>query len=183
MELWYSRLGVRRFDAADTFVGVDEAEDEHRTVRAIWARDKDTPTPPQPGFESSLDDTDRKHIVRQSADPTTGVEPVPLSVSRLYPSALGAWIDWRVSWDGLAFPGDRLSAYRHQAMMARDQYVRVEKPIYLFPFGHRGTFVTVTERNIPPTTPIRWRIYASGISSCSRTHPQLPRPGTCHSRR
>ena len=90
---------------------------------------------------------DRITIVGQSADPSH-VEPEPFAVERLYLSSLGAWIDWRVTWDDTLYGGTPLSAYRHLATLGRDQYVRVERPIYLFPFGHRGTMITITERKI-----------------------------------
>ncbi len=50
--------------------------------------------------------------------------------------------------DDTLYGGTPLSAYRHLATLGRDQYVRVERPIYLFPFGHRGTMITITERKI-----------------------------------
>lgn len=173
VELWHSRLGVRKLQN-DAFDGVDESADtdDKRTVRAIWTRDLDTQEPIAPEF-GSLTRNDRIAIVGQTADPRfvsiglgTGVtgdhiEPEPLNVDRLYLSSLGAWIDWRVGWPRVDdYPDpvlnaadpllsvDPLSAYRHLAPMGRDSYVRVEKPVYLFPFGHRGTLVKLTERKI-----------------------------------
>lgn len=142
VELWHSRLGVRVADGA-TF-RVDEQDDVHRSVRPIWARGDDDPS--QPGFEGSLSQEERDAFVKQSAVPGGGVEPPPFTVDRLYLSSLGAWLDWRVGWQ----PDDAPSAYRHLATLGRDQYVRVEWPIYLFPFGHRATLVIITERKIDP---------------------------------
>ena len=152
VELWHSRLGVRTIvDGA--FTGVDEKDALRRTVRAVWTRDEVQPT--NPPFEGSLTREDRKAIVRQSADPTVldrnqkPIEPEPLNVERLYLSSLGAWIDWRVGWARFAdYGATALSAYRHLAPLGRDAYVRVEKPVYLYPFGHRGTLVRITERKI-----------------------------------
>ena len=143
VELWHTRLGVRKFDADGEFLEIDEKDAVLRTVRAVWNRDGEQP-PNTPDFAGSLTATDRSDIVRLSADPTqpNPREPDPLDVERLYLSALGAWIDWRGKWD--ANP----SAYVHQAPMGRDQYVRVDRPIYLFPFGHRATLVKITERKI-----------------------------------
>ena len=123
---------------------VDEHDDVHRTVRPIWTRDRDNPS--GPGFDGSLSSTERDAFVKQSAEATRGVEPPPFTVDRLYLSSLGAWLDWRVAWR----PNDAPSAYRHLATLGRDQYVRVEWPIYLFPFGHRATLVEITERKIDP---------------------------------
>ena len=169
VELWYTRLAVRRTEADGSFAGVDETNSDDRTVRAIWTRDKDTGVSPAPEF-GSLTALQRRAIVRQSADPTvhlkdsqTLIEPEPLQVDRLYLSALGAFVDWRVAWalaeqtprdpDVPVNPdrpadGNPLSAYRHLAPFGRDSYVRVETPVYVFPFGHRATLVTITERKI-----------------------------------
>jgi nucleoid-associated protein YgaU len=148
VELWHSRLGVREF-VEGKFTGIDEAAAKH--VRAVFARDDVQPESTE-DFIGSLKRNDRPKIVRQSADPTVEhvagqrIEPVPFDVERLYLSSLGAWLDWRVAWPRAI--GDELAAYRHLATLGRDSYVRVETPIYLFPFGHRGTYVTVTERKI-----------------------------------
>ncbi|OBF30453.1 LysM peptidoglycan-binding domain-containing protein [Mycobacterium sp. ACS4331] len=137
--LWHTRLGVRTVDENGEFVDVDEKDATLRTVRAVWHRDPEQLD--TPGFTGSLKNTDRADIVRVTADPRR-TEPDPLNVKRLYLSALGAWIDWVGRW--AANP----SAYMHQAVMGRDQYVRVERPIYLFPFGHRATLIKITERKI-----------------------------------
>ncbi|WP_435592695.1 LysM peptidoglycan-binding domain-containing protein [Nocardia sp. bgisy118] len=152
VELWHSRLGVRRI-VDGKFVGVDENDDKLRTVRAVWTRDDDDTQAADPDY-GSLTPADRRAIVRQTANPKpndgqTVIEPEPLTVEKLFLSALGAWVDWRVAWPRSAeYTGFHLSAYRHLAPMGRDSYVRVETPIYLFPFGHRGTLVKLTERRI-----------------------------------
>jgi LysM repeat protein len=161
VELWHTRLGVRTYDAQGTFVRLDEHNDELRTVRAIWKRDEKDPQPGDPSFPGSLSRSERFSIVRQTADPrekdiNTGefIEPEPLTVDRLYLSSLGAFIDWRARWDFARYklpeqPIDvTLEAYRHLATVGRDHYVRVEKPIYFYPFGQRATLVVVTERRI-----------------------------------
>lgn len=148
VELWHTRLGVR-VTKDNSFVRIDENDTEHRTVRPIWAREKglQQPDPPPTGFIGSLSPDNRTSLVRQGADPTIA-EPEPFTVDRLYLSALGAWIDWRATWDADLYTVNPVSAYRHQARLGRDQYVRVETPVYLFPFGHRGTLVKITERKI-----------------------------------
>jgi nucleoid-associated protein YgaU len=143
VELWHTRLGVRVPDNG-TF-RVDEHDDAHRTVRPIWTRDKDD-LAGAATFTGSFKPGNRQSLVDEAADPMQGVEPEPFSVDRLYLSSLGAWLDWHGAWD----PEDAVSAYRHKARLGRDQYVRIETPVYLFPFGHRGTLVTITERRIDP---------------------------------
>ncbi|MET0901515.1 MAG: LysM peptidoglycan-binding domain-containing protein [Mycobacterium sp.] len=144
--LWHTRLGVRTTDAQGVFTGVDEKDAKFRTVRAVWTRDDDRQADVRFG---SLVPEDRRDIAEQTTLPPKDTRPEsdPLDVRRLYLSALGAWIDWRGKWRDDA----RLSAYVHQAPMGRDQYVRIERPIYLYPFGHRATLIKLTERKIKPT--------------------------------
>ncbi len=143
--LWHTRLGVRTIDENGDFVEVDEKNDLLRTVRAVWHRDKPAPDETAPGFLGSLNADNRAAIVRLTSD-SRRREPDPLDVRRLHLSALGAWIDWQGHWDN-ASP----SAYIHQATMGRDQFVRVDYPVYWYPFGPRATVVKITERRIDPT--------------------------------
>ena len=39
-------------------------------------------------------------------------------------------------------------AWRHRSYLGRDNYVKVEEPGFLFPFGFRATRVKITERII-----------------------------------
>jgi hypothetical protein len=145
VELWHSRLAVRGANPDPAL----------RTVRPIWTRDTEHPTPDHgaPGYALpgiTLPTPDHRiAFVAQSAGPVKDFEPVPFTVDRLYLSALGAWLDWQCFWGQSFSP----SAYRHQARGGRDQYVRVELPIYLFPFGHLATLVLITERKIDPADP------------------------------
>ncbi len=147
VELWHSRLGVRREDA-DGVVTIDERADPQRIIRAVWARDKEGDQPP--AFRMSLDGLDRTMLVRQSADPSITV-PQPVSAERLALSSLGAWLDLQGRWDikPYALAGESsILAWDHVAPMGRDQFVRVVYPGYLFPFGHRCALVKVTERKV-----------------------------------
>lgn len=156
-ELWRTTLTSRVVDDGE-LVGLDDADPSQRVVRAVWARDIDPATPPQP-FLSSLDGPHRRAIVRMTAQTSEGITPQPLQVRRLALSSLGAFIDWRADWgdtwqeyrpqQGLPL----LESYTHQAAMGRDTYVRVTQPGFLFPFGHRAVWVTLTERKIAPGEP------------------------------
>ena len=156
VELWHSRLGVRRV-ADDGAVTIDERADPQRAVRAIWARDKEGAEPTThtvAPFRMSLDGLDRVMLVRQSADPLIA-PPEPVDAHRLYLSSLGAWLDLRGRWDitPYALHGDpSILAWDHEAPMGRDQFVRVVYPGYLFPFGHRCALVKITERKIQDAT-------------------------------
>jgi hypothetical protein len=94
--------------------------------------------------------------------------PPRLAVAKLFLSTLGGWLDTQCAW---TFPGEgairnqlgllnlfaqsssvpalpllNISSWRHIAGMGRDQYVRVAHEGFLFPFGHRATRITTTER-------------------------------------
>jgi len=91
-------------------------------------------------------------------------DSVPIAVNRLMLSALGGWLHAHGHWDTEApvykeTPPPRfetngvggtvtldLEDWRHIASMGRDQYVRTVHRGYLYPFGHRAAFITVTER-------------------------------------
>ncbi|WP_460979055.1 hypothetical protein, partial [Pseudactinotalea suaedae] len=157
-QLWHTDLTTRVTDDDGDFLGHDEAPGQ-RVVRAVWARDLNEHLPGE-GFLSSIDPMIRRTVVRQSGSSAEGVTPLPLQVNRLSLSSLGAWIDWRGSWaetwnDYDPEPGwfMDLESYTHQAAMGRDTYVRVTQPGFLFPFGHRAVWVTVTERKIMPGGP------------------------------
>lgn len=125
-ELWRTRLVA--------------PEGEPTTVRALWARNPDDPDP----FPQSLTSNDRIHLMQQTFGGPEANADTPLEVANLQLSTLGAWFDWKQSWD---FPA-AIVDYRHQSFMGRDGYVRVVTPGILFPFGHRCYLVRITEREI-----------------------------------
>ena len=134
-ELWRTHLTVR------TDTGTDDGDADQRIVRALWTRDSELPAP---GFDQPLIPFDRTAIVDQTSGGDPANANTPLLVSNLSLSSLGAWFDWKQSWE---FPSNIVD-YRHQAFMGRDGYVRVAYPGILFPFGHRCFLVKITEREI-----------------------------------
>ncbi len=116
----------------------------------------------------SLQYTDRYDIVRLSSDfslaspPRTVTNPyngdavsssaflpAPATADSLILSSLGGWLDADANWDLPYEAGSwntSLLQWRHRATQARDSYVRVVRKGYIFPFGHRASLVTVTER-------------------------------------
>ena len=148
-ELWRTHLTSR-------------TTDEQRIVRAIWSRDKDpldanAIADPSPLGPQSLLPAHRRALVHQTSDDRVPEPPrEPITVNALALSSLGAWVDWQADWDGDHMPQDpvgtdlsaTLSQYRHHAIMGRDQYVRVAQPGFLYPFGHKALWVTVTERKV-----------------------------------
>ncbi len=158
VELWHSRLGVRR--RTEDGWAIDERTDPQRIIRAVWARDMEHYTdaeldePDEGGnfepFRPSLDNRDRRILVRQSAE-TNLADPEPVDVEKLHLSSLGAWLDLHGAWDTdpyTAVGRPAILSWDHDAPMGRDQFVRVVYPGYLFPFGHRAALVKVTERKI-----------------------------------
>ncbi|MCC9197668.1 hypothetical protein QNO08_07340 [Arthrobacter sp. zg-Y820] len=163
-EIWRTHLSVRP-DAGTT----DNAE--QHIVRALWNRDEDAPPP---GFRQPLSREDRDALVAQ----TNGGEPAnartPLQVSHLSLSSLGAWFDWKQSWE---FPATIVD-YRHQAYMGRDGYVRVVYPGFLFPFGHRCVLVEVTEREVKHRdNPVAylWTRWFIMVRQPTRSYPEADR--------
>lgn len=162
VELWHSRLGVRR--VVDDVVTIDERADPQRAIRAIWARDKDGEEPVNHDlepFRMSLDGLDRVILVRQSADPLVA-PPEPVDAERLYLSSLGAYLDLHGRWDIQPYAEAELKSiisWDHEAPMGRDQFVRVVYPGYFFCTGHRCALVKVTERKIKETTDPQARLY------------------------
>jgi prefoldin subunit 5 len=180
IELWHTRLGVRVEE--DDEVIVDERTTTQRVVRALWARDRESPelfvnaqggvafpnwqSLKWPGavdtpFRSSLDPGDRHMLVRQSAETWLGlhkkpIPPEPVDVEGLWLSALGAWLDLHGAWDTDPYSSAQIRSilfWDHVAPMGRDQYVRVVYPGYLFPFGHKTTLVKLTERKMKDAAP------------------------------
>ncbi|MCW3038456.1 MAG: hypothetical protein JWM31_361 [Solirubrobacterales bacterium] len=158
VELWRTHLTVRRTDETGAYTGHDDLDQRQRIVRAIWSRDMDPldaeyvhgPASLQP---EALAPVDRRAIVRLTSDATLPGERAPLQVRSLALSALGAWLDWSGEWqtDGLPHDSDFvrwMDSYRHRAVLGRDAYVRVAVPGFLFPFGHRAVWVTVSERKV-----------------------------------
>jgi hypothetical protein len=72
VELWHTRLGVRRREGAGYVV--DEGEEAERIVRAVYSPDYHRINPISPNvmrpFRTSLTPRDRHEIVRLSSDPT-----------------------------------------------------------------------------------------------------------------
>lgn len=169
IELWHSRLGVRRVGRDDS-VTVDEASSYQRIIRGIWARDREampdwttekTPTHADDPFRSSLDGADRHMIVRQSSEAWLGADnqritPEPVEARSLYVSAIGAWLDLHGAWETIEYSEGGMSSiesWDHIAPMGRDQYVKVVYPGYLWPFGHRASLVKLTERKMKDAAP------------------------------
>jgi hypothetical protein len=143
-ELWHTRLGVRGTDehpeAQGLPDGVDEQNDYYRTLRAINYEIADPKN-----FTVSLTGDNRRELKQLTTDfSVPGCRERVINVERLMLTALGAWMNVRYA----AEPpqGFTLEEWRHRMTMGREHYVRVVTKGYLFPFGHRASFITITER-------------------------------------
>lgn len=174
IELWHSRLGVRRVAKATgddpPAVSIDERTDRQRIVRAIWARERELPAHPdasKPGpFRASLSPHERWQLVVQSAEDVKGADkknivPEPVTVKGLALSALGAWLDVHGAWDAGAYDaapssqGPAIKSWDHLAPMGRDQFVKIVTIGFLYPLGHAAVLVKQTERRIKtPLDPV-----------------------------
>ncbi|HWE50182.1 MAG TPA: hypothetical protein VG273_10355 [Bryobacteraceae bacterium] len=199
-ELWHTRLAkiVKTTKNNQTTTSFLEAS-LHKTIplRAIWSPDfKDHQALPdhtldvQP-FRSALSPRDRAQLVVLTSG-TNGYyvllsgnqpgpwTPTPIHASRLFLSALGAWLSSRGNWFPLPvynlplrrkLPGPvipvrpaagphalqlfetvalDLTEWDHLATEGRDHYVKVVYEGFLYPFGHAATLVKVTERKFVP---------------------------------
>jgi hypothetical protein len=167
VELWHTRLTAGRAAGPD-----DEGTRVGRSVRALWTRDFDEltgarPDDPvgsdyltdprfasvvddEPAFRTSLSPGDRMAVVHETADfALPSFTPPAIPVRRLMLSALGGWLDSRLTVTALP-AGYSLSEWRHRATLGRDHEVRVVHEGFLFPFGHQAALVKVTERRFDP---------------------------------
>lgn len=144
-ELWHTRLGVKgtdgQLEAAGEAEAVDEQNDYYRTLRAFGFLEGDE-------FNVSPTSDNRKQLVGlttkfSATDP--GWRARVIHVDRLMLTTLGAWMNVRYAADPPSAEFD-LEEWRHRMTMGRDHYVRVVTKGYLFPFGHRASLVTITER-------------------------------------
>ena len=155
--LWHTRLALQP--------GEEGTEDDaiDRPLRAVWLRQGDGPrwsptdpklpdsSAPDGPLRTSMNQRDRAEIVHLSGNPRlrlqTGrdIDPKPIATSRLALSSLGAWLTSRGAWDPAPGLFDLLG-WTHRATQGRDQFVRIEKLGFLFPFRHLATKITITER-------------------------------------
>jgi hypothetical protein len=141
----------------------------------VWSPDYAGPStrPPasggEPGFHTAISSLDRHQIVQLSSDYLNLTVPSPVNFevrrrSRYVPapgvadtwllSTLGAWLRQGATWGGNAKatrPADAvstisLSGWGHVATQGRDHWVKIVREGSLFPFWHRATAVTITER-------------------------------------
>jgi hypothetical protein len=147
-ELWRTRL------AAGSALNAGEGG----SLRAVWNFDTRTSDYASPGtptlegaeppdadlgpFRTSLTPNDRYQIVKLTSDFSLSGR-ADIAAARLWLTARGGVLDSNGVWDD---PTLSLINWKHLATLGRDQYVKVVKKGFLFPFGHHVVETVVTER-------------------------------------
>jgi len=156
MELWHTRLGVRRQDRQGRW-RIDEDDDWYRTLRAIWSPDYN---PKGPGTYPEIDNpsrtpfrmlpeaSDRHQLVHLMANgKLPNWQNRYARAERFMLSSLGVWMKTQYAYEPAPNPLNIIE-WMQKTMMGRDQFVRVIKQGFLFPFGHRAVLIQITERKI-----------------------------------
>ena len=121
IELWHTRLA-------------SASPASPSTVRILGVE-----YPPDIEFETTLSSDDRSFLVGKSAQART-----------LILSPMGGWLDVRGRWEPESAAD--ISRWEHTATAGQDQRVIVEHGEgFLYPFGHRATLLSVTERKVQVT--------------------------------
>jgi hypothetical protein len=150
-ELWTSRLARANNGVAD-----EVSMRAPISVRAIAAPDlvlagdggADTVSDdPFPGA-MALEGVRRAALVQQTSDFNAVKLTAPIHAKRLALSARGGSLDAYADFGDS--PPFSLVNWQHRASFGRDNYVRVEVGGFLFPFQHRATVVTISERKFLP---------------------------------
>lgn len=156
-ELWHTRMGVQLKSGEVS----EEVFKNLSTIRAIWSRDVYNGKNLQyPGnnveipFRASLNAKDRNDLVHQTSHYGADFTPRAVAVNRLMLSALGGWLDAHGNFDykDIQDAGFSLIDWKHLATLGRDQFVRVVRRGYLFPFGHEAALIKITQREFDEPT-------------------------------
>ncbi|MCP4381803.1 MAG: hypothetical protein GY798_10400 [Hyphomicrobiales bacterium] len=96
---------------------------------------------PPVDWETALEDADRRSLIGRSAEARI-----------LILSPMGGWLDLRGRWQTQTAAD--IARWEHLAAAGQDQRVIVERQDgFLYPFGHRATVMSVTERKVEDTPP------------------------------
>ena len=125
-------------------------------VRVVWARGyRDMEPRPNLAFRNSFttDAPDSTGLMNRWAlvDIMGRYQHAPMTANRLTLTPLGAWLDLKGQWPTDDYMVNQSIAtgvlcWEHRSTAGRDQYVRIVKAGRLFPFGHKASLVTITER-------------------------------------
>ena len=140
VELWHTRLASQP----------DHEGPYH--LRAVWTRDDDPgSTSVTPAFPMLPAASDRRDIVRATTDFSNADKSRNVIKSeRLMLSGLGGWLKARLVDDT---PTISLAEWAQDVTLARDQYVKIVRRGFLYPYGHRATFLEIAERTYQSRVP------------------------------
>ena len=112
---------------------------------------------PEVDFETALSGDDRSFLVGKSAQART-----------LILSPMGGWLDLRGRWEPETAAD--ISRWEHTATAGQDQRVIVERGEgFLYPFGHRATLLSVTEREVQGT-PVPDGVHTTRVAVLRKRH-------------
>ncbi|MGO9912920.1 MAG: hypothetical protein ACLPQS_17405 [Acidimicrobiales bacterium] len=169
-ELWQTRLGT----AAGEYPFGDPE------IAGIWAADWPDLGPADP-FPMPLQNTDRRDIVTLSSGGTnsqTGAPvpaiPIPIHVFMLTP--LGAGMDLDGRWNEPSVSS--LIEWRERMTAGRDSYVRIVRAGFIYPFGHKAVWITITDRQFQVSPDGDLVAYLVQQQFVEITEPSKTYPGT-----
>lgn len=153
-ELWHTTL-AKRTDSGPVPLGPEGAP-----ITAMWTPDYSgiNPVTNKDPFRMSLFPRHRDNLVRLMSghlEQSTGggrYFPKAATAYRLQLSAWGGVLEATGVWPIMP-NGVGVEAWSHDMSYGRDEYVRVVEAGYLFPYGHRASLVTLTERKIENQNP------------------------------
>ncbi len=147
-ELWHTTLRLRDEDGRP---------DNSSRAPAVRAVSFDAALPEEAPF-TVLMPTEQPDAPKQIVRATTDYEldlaepediPVikPVAADLLLLSSIGSSVELAGNW-GPGHAELSIAKWLHRSTLGRDNYVRVETRGFLFPFGHRATLVSETQRRI-----------------------------------
>ncbi len=157
-ELWHTVMGVKLGDNSITRHGLAALN----SIRALWAHNLNsdyTQVPPafeEKPFRASLNPSDRHLIVHESSNYSINAfKPKSVKANLLVLSSLGAHFDLHglfYNQDENTQPYLNLLEWQHKAMLGRDNFVKVVRAGFLYPFGHKAALIKITERKFDQAT-------------------------------
>lgn len=178
-ELWRTTLARR------TRAGSEPLGPAGTPFTVMWSPDYrgSTPVTKKDPFRMSLFPRHRDNLVRLMAghlEQRTGggrYIPTPATAHRLQLSAWGGVLEIDGVWTILPH-GFGVEAWSHDASYGRDERVRVVEAGYLFPYGHRASLVTLTERIVESQNPTGYGAFLRQRQFIVVREPEMDFPAT-----
>jgi hypothetical protein len=136
-ELWQTRLGKAALEPPAV----------KPSITAVWAPSYPSLGPANP-FPMPLQNTDRRDIVSLTSGGVNAngqpfpALPIPANLFMLTP--LGASMDLDGRWNQPTVSS--LIEWRQRMTTGRDSYVRIVRAGFIYPFGHKAVWITISQR-------------------------------------